>query len=57
VNVSNLFSLPSAKQLHGYDLNEEAALNNYNEHSMEWHKNRESTDSYQESEGSISGSL
>ncbi|CAO1375229.1 unnamed protein product [Diamesa hyperborea] len=45
-------------QLHGYDIGEESLLHaNYPEKSM-WHKvQRDSTDSYQESEESIQGSL
>lgn len=42
-------------QLHGYEQGDEASMNLYPEH--EWHKNRDSTDSYQESEESIAGSL
>lgn len=49
-------SFLSQKQLHGYELNEEHGINSYSAHPLEWHKNRESTDSYQ-SEGSITGSL
>lgn len=42
-------------QLHGFDLGEEPIASIFPEN--EWHKNRDSTDSYQESEGSASGSL
>lgn len=43
-------------QLHGYDLGDESIVNNYIE--FDWHnKNRDSTDSYQESEESAAGSL
>lgn len=44
------------KQLHGYDLGDEPIVSHHHlDH--EWHKNRDSTDSYQESEESIAGSL
>lgn len=42
-------------QLHGYDLPDEAIGTNYTE--IDWQKNRDSTDSYQESEESAAGSL
>ena len=46
------------QQLHGYDLNDETMINSsYSEHPLDWHKNRDSTDSYQESEESVPGSL
>ncbi|CAG9799093.1 unnamed protein product [Chironomus riparius] len=44
-------------QLHGYDLGDDVIMNNYSDHHLDWHKNRDSTDSYQESEESVAGSL
>ncbi|CRL00810.1 CLUMA_CG014062, isoform A [Clunio marinus] len=37
-------------QLHGYDLGDETNVSKSNYHEPDWHKNRDSIDSYQESE-------